>query len=705
MTAIEVNFLTGRYVATAHHDRAETEWPPHAARLFSAMVAAWAEVEQPDDVERASLEWLESQPPPRISAPPAIERRTVKHYVPVNDARVISWSPYERRLNNLDSQIAERTQLLEDLATQHDKLRELDDLSSKQRDGVQRDTIQKRNSVQKRIGNLQKKLDVLQRKIDKTRDVDSLTGKVGTTNKKSALEMLHDIPDGRVKKERYYPSVTLSYPDDLASSKDLSDVNGSPGSNNSPSSDGLLDSNGLPNLKSTKHASLFYVWDASVPSDIEQSLDKLLSRVTRLGHSSSLVSCRLSDSGSSTGSSVSSIGVSDSSVNVSNAGDARATHITATHIPGEGPLTLRWVRPGQLAALVDEYAQHQAARPRSLPFRGVRYREVDTNRSASNTSGSEADVRLRPDTAGEWIVFELSPKHRRISSTRTVELAQVLRKSILRYVRDPIPEGVSGHLPDGTPTRYPHAAFLALPNVGYERSDGRIMGLAVSLPDGLDNTARRAILSGIGTWERQEDDRSVKLKMGHKGVVKMVRGQPPFALVSLRRGIWAQRSRFWASATPVALPTHPGDLSGGTAYARAKAWSRAEEAVAKSCEHIGLPRPLDVQVSFISPIRGTYPAYDFPVFSQGRDRNRSIARRLVHVSVEFAETVDGPMLLGSGRFTGLGLMRPVVPIDSNAQQNAHANVQPNVHAASKGAQSLSTPIGAQSLSTSKGAQR
>ena len=691
------------------------------------MVAAWAEVEQPDDVERASLEWLESQPPPRISAPPAIERRTVKHYVPVNDARVISWSPYERRLNNLDGQIAERTQLLEDLASQHDKLHELDDLSSKQRDGVQRETIQKRNSVQKRIGNLQKKLDVLQRKIDKTRDVDSLTGKVGTTNKKSALEMLHDIPDGRVKKERYYPSVTLTYPDDLRYPDDLANPNcansdGSHISLDSPDSNGSLGTNNSPDSKPTKHASLFYVWEASVPNDIEQSLDRLLSRVTRLGHSSSLVSCRLSDSGVSYGG----IGVSDSDASVragdagdndssvsgvSDAGNVRAAHIPATHIPGEGPLTLRWVRSGQLAALVDEYEQHQAARPRSLPFHGVRYREVDVDRSA-------ADVRLRPDTAGDWIVFELSPKHRRISSTRAVELAQVLRKSILRYVRDPIPEGVSGHLPDGTPTRCPHAAFLALPNVGYERSDGRIMGLAVSLPDGLDNTARRAILSGIGAWERQEYDRSVKLKMGHKGVVKMVRGQPPFALVSLRRGIWAQRSRFWASATPVALPTHPGDLSGGTAHARAKAWARAEDAVAKSCEHIGLPRPLDVQVSFISPIRGTYPAYDFPVFSQGRDRNRSIARRLVHVSVEFAETVDGPMLLGSGRFTGLGLMRPVLPVGSNTQSDAHANadtdahanVQPNVHAASKGAQSASSGVqsqssGAQSQSMFKGAQR
>ena len=39
MLAIEVAFLTGRYVATAYNTRTETEWPPHPARLFSALVA------------------------------------------------------------------------------------------------------------------------------------------------------------------------------------------------------------------------------------------------------------------------------------------------------------------------------------------------------------------------------------------------------------------------------------------------------------------------------------------------------------------------------------------------------------------------------------------------------------------------------------------------------------------------------------------
>ena len=84
--AIEVNFLTGRYVATSHNDRRRGEWPPHPARLFSALVAAWAD--ERDDSERRSLEWLERQGSAAIAASGAIPRRVLSHFVPVNDVSI-----------------------------------------------------------------------------------------------------------------------------------------------------------------------------------------------------------------------------------------------------------------------------------------------------------------------------------------------------------------------------------------------------------------------------------------------------------------------------------------------------------------------------------------------------------------------------------------------------------------------------------------
>ena len=560
MTVIEVNFLTGRYSATSHHDREHHEWPPHGARLFSAMVAAWADADLPDEAERAALEWLEARPAPRITAPEAVRRRVVSHFVPVNDASVVSPAQYQRRAGDMEGLIA-----------------------------------QWEDEVEAASGKVTKKAEGLQDKINTRRDVDSLVGRVGNTSVDSALALL---PDGRVKKERHFPSVTLVAP---------------------RASDSLVgEEREVPEPRWAPPVT--YAWDEIAPSYLAEALDALLGRVTRLGHSSSLVSCRLRD-------------------------EAPA----ATHTPGEGLEMLRWVGRGQLAALEREHQRHQAVRPRSLPFRGVRYTSVESGEIGAG------ELTL-PATAGDWIVFELEPSHRRLPKTRTAELTRVLRDAVLSHVPDPLPEGVSGHLPDGAPTGLPHIGFLALPNVGHPHADGRIMGLAISLPRGLDAESRGATLRGIGAWERERGDRPLELRMGRNGTVEMKREQPPFALVSLRPSTWARPSRWWASATPVALPVHPGDLSRGSPSARAKAWARAEEAVAKSCEHVGLPRPVNVRVSLVSQIVGARPARDFPVFKQGRG---GFVRRLVHASVEFADDTGGPLILGSGRFLGLGLMRPV----------------------------------------------
>ena len=81
MFAIEINFLTGRYVATSHYDRRRPEWPPHPARLFSAMMAEWAA--SGDPTEREALEWLEAQPSPSITASDETPRKVASHYAEV----------------------------------------------------------------------------------------------------------------------------------------------------------------------------------------------------------------------------------------------------------------------------------------------------------------------------------------------------------------------------------------------------------------------------------------------------------------------------------------------------------------------------------------------------------------------------------------------------------------------------------------------
>lgn len=83
MLCLQVELLTGRFIATDYADRQEAEWPPHPARLFSALVATWAEERRPD--EREALVWLEEQPAPEIRASEASARDVPTVFVPVND--------------------------------------------------------------------------------------------------------------------------------------------------------------------------------------------------------------------------------------------------------------------------------------------------------------------------------------------------------------------------------------------------------------------------------------------------------------------------------------------------------------------------------------------------------------------------------------------------------------------------------------------
>ena len=84
MLTLRIELLTGRYMASEFNDRNHAEWPPHPARVFSALVAAHHEGGATPQ-QREALLWLESQPAPSICVSPASARSLQIHYVPVND--------------------------------------------------------------------------------------------------------------------------------------------------------------------------------------------------------------------------------------------------------------------------------------------------------------------------------------------------------------------------------------------------------------------------------------------------------------------------------------------------------------------------------------------------------------------------------------------------------------------------------------------
>ena len=536
--AIGVNLLTGRYVATSHNNRREAEWPPHMARLFSALVAMWAENGK-DPIEREALTWLESQKPPTISASEASPRTVVSHFVPVNDAFIFPISRQLKKAANI-RELTER--LTEELAKSGGK-----------------DT---------------KSAITLREKIGKEK---SINNNVGSTAPNSTITL---FPEKRGKQERFYPSVT---PHDRR---------------------------------------VAYVWDAVPPEKLRNRIDDMLERVTRLGHTSSLVSCMVMHE-----------------------------HPIPTYVPDDVGLDIRSIRGGQIAALEQKYEVHKGINPRTLPYTNVRYRR--------NVTWADGRVPVMPNTAGEWIMFEFAHDSRVFPSTRTVDVARAVSAEFVSRAAGNDAEEITGHRPDGLPATSPHVAFLPIPYSGSRHSDGRLLGVALALPKALSDSARKRAYEIIGEWEGKILDRVLTFKIG-SGYVHMSRLRGLSSLITLRSEAWSRRSRRWVSVTPISLPRHPGSLSRGTQNARAKAWDAARLSVSVACEHVGLPRPSAVEISLEPFIDGARPVAHFPAFTQKGADKSTIRRQLIHASLTFENEVEGPLVLGTGRFFGLGLMRPRV---------------------------------------------
>lgn len=106
----------------------------------------------------------------------------------------------------------------------------------------------------------------------------------------------------------------------------------------------------------------------------------------------------------------------------------------------------------------------------------------------------------------------------------------------------------------------------------------------------------------------------------------------------------------WRSVTPVALPTAQG--SGRNATERLQSEGRSAHALLNALRHAGV----SAEVSEVRIQREPFHAKGAPAdwFETPRFKGR-----LHHVEVVFATSVRGPLVIGDGRFLGLGLLRPV----------------------------------------------
>ena len=360
-----------------------------------------------------------------------------------------------------------------------------------------------------------------------------------------------------------------------------------------------------------------FSWPQSDPSDSNRrALGAIVDRVTRLGHSSSFVACRLADD-------------PPDPVWVPQNGSAGSA------------FSLRAMHPGMLASLAVRYESYLQTgfRNRPIPSSTVFYATARDSALDSPPCSGEAD--------SEWILFELERSNRQVSSAKTALLAKALRGAVISHSLAPAPRLLVGKDPDGRPTSSPHALFLSLPFVGHHHSDGTVKGLAMLLPSGSDGRERGDILRAVGAWRAASGDERLRLRLSSRLVLglRLVPGFEKPDTTALAQLRWSRPSQRWGSVTALALPRDAHKLRHGSPSDVRRAWRRAEEAVAEACRFAGLPEPATVSVGFDPPVRGGSHTSDYPAFVQNGRK-----RLLLHAVVEFEQVVAGPVVLGSGRF-------------------------------------------------------
>ncbi len=232
-----------------------------------------------------------------------------------------------------------------------------------------------------------------------------------------------------------------------------------------------------------------------------------------------------------------------------------------------------------------------------------------------------------------------------------------------------IPAILSGHGADGTPLGAPHLAIAPLAFLGSQYADGRVFGFALIPPTAgglLDEPDFQNAIREIAPWNKKEDRRELRLDRFDLTLTPSGEG----ARRSLDPAPYVAKAKTWATCTPIVLDRH------------LKSTGHAERdreicgLIAQACRNISLPAPRRVghdggggeefaiaagKHSAINGAPSAYPSGRAPIWMRWRLPRSLADRQLTHAVFQFEEPVRGPVILGAGRFVGLGLCRAVDP--------------------------------------------
>ena len=266
-----------------------------------------------------------------------------------------------------------------------------------------------------------------------------------------------------------------------------------------------------------------------------------------------------------------------------------------------------------------------------------------------------------PALSPNWLVLETiggAVPDLRASALVCRVLRRVLMCGYRRIgLEDAIPEIVSGHDPGGRATRLPHLAIAPMAFTGFPYSDGRVFGFALIPPARTtlsDIPEFRAAFEKVAPYDPGEERRVLVLEGVPLRERQRLRLSPAGATTkrSLSPDPYVAAASVWASVTPIVLDRH----------LKRKDDLEAREIIANACGNAGLPHPdIDrIRIGKHSAIEGAPPARPLagePRWTRWKIPAPLASRPLVHVVIDFGCEIPGPVMLGAGRFTGLGLCR------------------------------------------------
>ena len=330
---------------------------------------------------------------------------------------------------------------------------------------------------------------------------------------------------------------------------------------------------------------------------------------------------------------------------------ALASHPGVLRTPG-GAGTTATPHPGTLASLADRY-QRKRERLTTVGA-GRKSRQLFTQPPKASFAHTGYDSPTR------WLYFELRTSERGFAPQALASAAPLLaglRDAAARRLQDAFPERVNlferlivgrGAGPRDLAQR---VRLIPVPSIGTEHTDPSIRRILVEVP--ADCPIRIDDLKWAFAGLPACDPQTGESWNGH--------------LVSTEDARMAKRfskpARVFRSFTPIALSgasrrrIEPSDTK--SADERAREERRAAGSVVQALRLAGIrARPTDIRVQREPFQRRAIRA---ELFAAG---SRFSKHALWHVQLKFRETVPGPMVIGDGRFCGLGLMEPVTSATS-----------------------------------------